>query len=83
MKPLFSTSIALTTCEILFIYLIFFCLPLFLEGKNLVLFLSVYILSEEQGVRQSREGQHKVSALNKQLVSEWAVGLLLCIFKDF
>ena len=50
MKPLFSTSIALTTCEILFIYLIFFCLPLFLEGKNLVLFLSVYILSEEQGV---------------------------------
>ena len=51
MKPLFSISIALITCETLFIYLTFFCLPLFLEGRNPVLFPIVYILSEEQGVR--------------------------------
>ena len=49
MKPLFSISIALITCETLFIY--FLCLPLFLEGRNPVLFPIVYILSEEQGVR--------------------------------
>ena len=67
MKPLFSISIALITCETLFIY--FLCLPLFLEGRNPVLFPIVYILSEEQGVRHRAD---KVSTkLGTSINSEW------------
>ncbi|CAI9171377.1 unnamed protein product [Rangifer tarandus platyrhynchus] len=50
MKPLFYISIALITCEILFIYLTFSACPCSLKAETL-LFPIVYILSEEQGVR--------------------------------